>query len=1396
MPAKRPSKRRSRSPRRRTRASPALPSTQPEQPSHASPSATPFQGEIWNALRQGARNVAGIRYQLAVTALLLAQSRGGALPFVELVPEGYEDIDCLDAEATHWLVQVKEFGAGAGTFTASSMAEVIAHAARAPATSARIVAITDGQLGSHLAASGWNRAVSDTPRYDTHSTIAALTRRGYSNVDAKALLMRAHLITHPWNTLPLLTRSIAQTYDLKPAVAALIAGRLIDSLGQIAADQRTSTASSMLRFCPADLDALVHKTRTVVDVHSLDSAVRLGVCDIADYTAQPATSHSRFLQGIDAIPAHIGSRFDVLRPTPARAVQHAIETARYALIAGPSGAGKSTQVWRSARDVATAVQVIRVHRVETDRDVGELLRHVQLLEPSDLHSVVVCCDDLGRPRTRAWPLAARRLLALPGVVLLGAVRQEDFTAELLRHGGVLVELRLDDEEATALAGHLAQAGIDLRLEIPEAVRLADGQLMEFISLLTTGQRLRSVLADQVESLVHAGEPTTVRIARLVCASHVIGVALDATNLGDAVDPDYQGSLTQALRKLQDEHIITTEDQSAWRGLHQRRSEVLTELLHQTPPPTRAATLADVLAILHPSALGWGLRRVAELFGDQIAPQPDVVPTAISRCANASELAALFEGLERADYSWTARSYIPIIDRHRRTGVPLLSWATFVCANKLAGVDFGSDTDGPLGQLGQRVRECARDLQPRSTVYCERAAAALGNRRLLDCLVRGPLADAVRLLEATAPYVRLDRLELSRIANAFPWPRGIQSTRSRLLYGRFLDACHGVAIDPDVFFEVFGSSRERLTKACQAHPNAISLQLTEDGSCATVGLLADPQEEDEASRLAWDSPATQGGDEPLNRRAVELATYVGECCPELEIVEVRTVIADGSPLRVRAGDSPWEPGHKRLGRNARPRRSGVRVNVGIQGAITRQVSAYSWTELVRARQRIADTVTDLAGLAVRRLSAHDNRRRRLDWAARIQKATRDLSELPAPPVDKSWEPDRFPASWDVAPNEDKLTAAISNIVTALQALVARPPKNLEYTRLSALVGSALKKLRTARADAEVLTTGAEVHVYERLAAEMSRLRSLLVAISHDAGVVERITAPPNQLAAAIDRIVERSASTRIHVERLALEGVLANVEGVFFSDVPDESPFPSSVQGHQWIVGVPAVAWDDAMTAAATLDRSVVGVPVTLVCVTGDVVLPIALGVPWSKDRFMVVPPQEVSQIAAKLNRRTVPSLSRQFFSDVLDDLVLASWKAARARLRPKEWAFEEHPAPREHLERARHRMHEGQENATLVELLGTLTNRVEQEILRGDSRPIAAAVAVPRLLAVEGAHSSLWRKSGNRPGPGAIESRTLNGHGDGQETGSATGVAAVGDDGGFADECGASILRASEPGPG
>ena len=162
-------------------------------------------------------------------------------------------------------------------------------------------------------------------------------------------------------------------------------------------------------------------------------------------------------------------------------------------------------------------------------------------------------------------------------------------------------------------------------------------------------------------------------------------------------------------------------------------------------------------------------------------------------------------------------------------------------------------------------------------------------------------------------------------------------------------------------------------------------------------------------------------------------FVGECCPELEVVEVITVLANGE--RLRLGD--LEPGHKRLPRDARPARDVVRVNVGVQAAIARQAAAYSWTELIRHRTRIATLVSQLTEETPRRLSRNDNSHRRADWVSRLDKVDRLLADLPRPPATSELDIGRAAASWDSDRKEDDLTAALRHVASTLRLLV---PKN--------------------------------------------------------------------------------------------------------------------------------------------------------------------------------------------------------------------------------------------------------------------------------------------------------------------------------------------------------------------
>ena len=96
------------------------------------------------------------------------------------------------------------------------------------------------------------------------------------------------------------------------------------------------------------------------------------------------------------------------------------------------------------------------------------------------------------------------------------------------------------------------------------------------------------------------------------------------------------------------------------------------------------------------------------------------------------------------------------------------------------------------------------------------------------------------------------------------------------------------------------------------------------------------------------------------------------------------------------------------------------------------------------------------------------------------------------------------------------------------------------------------------------------------------------------------------------------------------------------------------------------------------------------------------------------------------------------------------------------------------------------------------------------SQPVTIQVPLPVLGVINGVRESFHglciatglqalAARGESRGPAwswRDRTRTLKTHGNGQETGGATGVAAVVDDSGFADQRGASFLRAPEPGPG
>ena len=629
------------------------------------------------------------------------------------------------------------------------------------------------------------------------------------------------------------------------------------------------------------------------------------------------------------------------------------------------------------------------------------------------------------------------------------------------------------------------------------------------------------------------------------------------------------------------------------------------------------------------------------------------------------MAVLIESLERADNSTTATSCIPVLEQFRHRQVRLLDWAIFVCNDKFAGVRLGTGGDSVLDKVGQHVHACAENLPDRSTAYCGAAVRAC-EERFTSFITDAPLEDAVRLLEAAAPYVSLSDSDLREMARRFPWPDEILDSEVRHLHGRLRSAAY-LAIDgAPGFVRAWGSVVQRLDQAARSAANVISASIAHGDSLgAKVQLLSDPVGETDSPSFVWDLQSRRDRrDDATNQAAVDMATHTGECCPELEVVEIITILADGK--RFKLGD--LEPGHKRLARSARPARHIVRANVGVQAAISRQVAACSWTDLVRQRTRIGTLVVQLTEEAPRRLGSNDNRQRRADWMSRLDDVELLLATLPRPPATSELDVGSSAARWERDREEDGLSAALRRVASMLRSLVPQDPGRLVPAGASGQARDAARKLEEAVSKDDLLMTAEERAAYADLPTSLARLSALLSAIAFDSTVSNKIKGSPDVFLDNLNQLVDAVAATQLQEELGFLEEAFLGVSGAEIFQVPSADPFVNSIAGHQWLVTVPPENWDEVVVLAAEKSLDISGVPVSVVCTTDGALSPIAVRLSTMVSAGSIpLSPESVEQFGAALGSSTIDGPSLNLVGDVARALALASWKNARRWLRPSEW---------------------------------------------------------------------------------------------------------------------------------
>ncbi len=924
---------------------------------------------LWAARRSGAHNVAGVRYQIVVGLYLLVEGYACTLPIVAVIPEGLEDLDCEVDGGGGLLIQAKE---RSDTVGFPLVADVIQYASGpAPIGShTRIVLVTNAPIRAGWGPTGWETALLASLGAEEHQQLAAAFP-ALQPSELDDLLARTHVVALPDRLDHHIALRVAGLFGLPPRHAALAVADMLNAFQTDSAAQRHTSRRDAARWLVDRVRVACEEIKTMMDPTQLDELERAGSISSIDFGQRSNLVPGQFLAGVDVKPLHIAARLDIARPGEMSEVRQGLVDHRYVLIVGPSGSGKSGLLWRTAYDLtAERVRAFRVRSLSSDQ-VGALLRYVDLQRPTRETPVLICIDDLGRPGTVGWEDAAQELLERPGVVLLGAAREEDFRPSLAVRQGIVIRPRLDEALAMGIAEMLGWRGVPTRLAPEEAFPASEGLLMEYLSLLLSGQRLAVVVGEQANALLQADRSVEREVVRVVCAADVLETSLPPEALERVVSD--LPALPSALDRAHREHLIVQDDDRRWGGLHELRSQAIIDRLHELPPPTLEKTFAMVLELL-PAA---ERAKTLEIAASTAAVHGNALVATVAsfiqqREATATVVEEIMVALARADATRHARLCLDVLDQARPTGISSIMLSMLAFPARFGGVQFS--------MLPEQFQQLVRDLPDAPVSLRALVAQSVGPQRFGELAAGSTPAAAVGLLEALEGAVELPLQVMQQVLMAH---QGFGPERHKLAE----TLGHLSPGDGALLRDWLGPPEERLQRLSKSNASLLDWTIEGIGGGDTLRVGVRVQSAD---------PGSTTDD---HEQARSMADTLRDLFPEAQAIDVTTASMDGGDLIVMG--MPF--GRISMERANITRHTAVSPVPLLVQAAQRLRALTFWTERLRLQARlVAALIRLLAEMPALLLNPHWNAGRERDWKAAVGEFTSDVALLPAVQTDRGWK----------------------------------------------------------------------------------------------------------------------------------------------------------------------------------------------------------------------------------------------------------------------------------------------------------------------------------------------------------------------------------------------------------
>ncbi len=593
---------------------------------HPNPPSKPAKA----ASRAGSNAGRGFRYQDAVSAWMAVEIWAGQRAPAIVIPEGGDDIELRGEETS--FVQVKSRREHLGDYTEG---ETVGH----------IEDLWNRSLGfakqPQLLELVLEREVAGLNPLDDHLPArlieGPISTRLAKCVGSSDLLPRTSIIVatspHEWAI-----NLIVDRLNCAPIAAQMCFADLLVRVGALADANGRLAPENYLGVSISDTETSIRDVLAAIDIDAIERALRDGLCEPVDFIT-PLNDPSFYL-GVDVEPGHIAAGLVAERPQSRSALVEGIEQRRAALIVGPSGAGKSALMWEAANTLRHTVRWFRIRRLSTE-DIPSLRQLIRTFRASEDSPLGFVMDDVGRNGPESWGALLKEAMSVPGVVLLGSVREEDVTLIAERARATEIRADPDDELAERIWRELREAEKTNWAGWREPWQMSDGLLLEYVHILTRGQRMHELLADQVAArFFDPKRSLELDILRSGAWAGAANAEVDASRLARALSVS-EADLSRALQRLIQEHLIRSTAPGAVTGLHKLRSEELLQLTHQTTLPTLEASFERTAASVPATDLA---PLVADTLSQRRLPSLAVLNGLVARLEGEHDARALASAL--------------------------------------------------------------------------------------------------------------------------------------------------------------------------------------------------------------------------------------------------------------------------------------------------------------------------------------------------------------------------------------------------------------------------------------------------------------------------------------------------------------------------------------------------------------------------------------------------------------------------------------------------------------------------------------------------------------------------------------------------------------------------------